>query len=72
MWIILIETPEGPAEIVAKKFVGTDQVIAIEGIMWSDCKNINKDVHFGASRLVVPYQKVYSMTRREEKKEESK
>ena len=63
MWVILIETPKGTAKIVAKEFTGTDQVIAIKGIIWDSCDNVDKETHFGASRLVVPYQRIYSITK---------
>lgn len=72
MWIILIETPEGTAKIVAKEFTGTDQVIAIKEIIWESCVNVDKETHFGASRLVVPYQRIYSITRMPDKKEGTK
>lgn len=71
MWAILIETPQGVSKIVAEEFTGTDQVIAIKKIIWESCENINKDLHYGASRLVVPYNRVYSITRMPEKTEGS-
>jgi len=72
MWAILIETPNGTAKIIAKKFTGTAQVISIEEIFWADCENMDKDTHFGSPRLVVPYQRIYSITLLPEKKDEVK